>query len=79
MDVDKKIEEFLQKTAPRLGPAVLGQIGDMKVEAMISLLIEKGVFTQEELDGRFIEKLEEMGERLMKMPIPSPIQPDQKK
>lgn len=63
------IEEYLKVTAPRIGPnAALGLVRDARFKALESLLIEKGIATQEEFDAESEKQLGEIAKTISEMP-----------
>ena len=63
------IEEYLKITAPKIGPnAALSLVRDARIKALESLLIEKGIATQAEIDAECEKQLGETAKTISEMP-----------
>jgi len=65
----------METMAPKLGPSTLPNMNTAQLVAIRELLIEKGIFTREELTSAVEKQLGSLADAIAKMPIPSPFQP----
>ena len=70
-----KEQTFLETMAPKLGPSVIQNMNNSQMVAMRELLIRKNIFTREELTNETEVQLGKLADMIMKMPIPSPFNP----
>ncbi len=64
-------EEFLQKVSPKLGPnGAFNAFKDVKINALKRVLIEKGIFSQEEIETIEKEETKTLAQRIEQMPPP---------
>ncbi len=68
-------KDFVNKILERVGgPSAIGMIGDAERLTLLSLLVDKGVFTREEFNEYLSKEFVRLSDQIMRMPIPSPIQ-----
>lgn len=67
-------ETFIKTVSGKIGnQAAFGQLGEVKTDSIVELLIEKAIFTKEEYDNKIKELFAARAEMFMKMPFPSPL------
>lgn len=69
-------KDFVNKILERVGGQnAIGMIGDAERLALLNLLVDKGVFTRDEFNEFLSQEFVRLSDQILKMPIPSPIQP----
>jgi len=64
-------EEFFKDVVSKIGAKAAFDISrDVRLKALENLLVEKGIFTEEELKGKEKDGLKRMAEKIKKMPPP---------
>lgn len=69
--------EFFATVTPRVGPLnAMGLLQDVQLTAYRRILTEELGIADERIEMEVQKQIKEMAQNIMKMPVPSPIQPN---